>query len=263
MKKKILTIAAAAGILITGFSERASANEISYQVRPGDSLWKIGQANNLTIDQLKKWNKLSSGIIYPGQKLSLSAPQSNVAVKPSNETIYIVKSGDSLSVIAKRYQLSVSQLKSMNNIISDIIYPGQKLKVVAGYKAVSQSTISTSSKVNEIVAESKKHIGIPYIWGGSTLRGFDCSGYMQYVYKQVGIAIPRTVLTIWKATKPVSSPQVGDMVFFQINSSQPSHAGIYLGNNKFIHSGSSTGVTISDMTLNYWKKTYVGARSIF
>lgn len=80
------------------------------------------------------------------------------------------------------------------------------------------------------------------------------------MFNNVGISIPRTVATIWDATKPVSTPKVGDIVFFN-TSSGPSHAGIYLGDNQFIHSGSLTGVIISDMSLSYWKTRYLGART--
>ncbi|WP_419394326.1 C40 family peptidase [Cytobacillus praedii] len=124
----------------------------------------------------------------------------------------------------------------------------------------SQTPATNSSKLDALIAEAKKYIGVPYKWGGSTPAAFDCSGYLNYVYNNVGISIPRTVSTIWDATKPVSTPKVGDIVFFN-TSSGPSHAGIYLGDNQFIHSGSSTGVTISDMSLSYWKTRYLGVRT--
>ncbi|USK57205.1 C40 family peptidase [Cytobacillus solani] len=97
--------------------------------------------------------------------------------------------------------------------------------------------------------------------GGSTPAAFGGSGYLNYVFNNVGISIPRTISSIWNATKPVSTPQVGDFVFFN-TSSGPSHAGIYLGNNQFIHSGSSTGVTISDMNVSSWTTRYIGARTV-
>ncbi|WP_256242289.1 C40 family peptidase [Bacillus sp. V3B] len=80
---------------------------------------------------------------------------------------------------------------------------------------------------------------------------FDCSGYLNYVYNNTGISIPRTVATIWNATKLVSSPKVGDIIFYNTSGNGSSHAGIYLGKNQFIHAGTSTGVTITDMNLSY------------
>lgn len=248
MRKQLLTIAATAGIFFTAFHGNASAAENTYQVRAGDSLWKIAQSNNLSINQLVEWNGLTNTEIYPGQKLLVApAPAAN-----SGNT-YTVQSGDSLWIIATRYNLTISQLKSLNNLSSDTIYIGQVLKVSSGVSSVT-------SKVDQLVLEAKKYIGVPYQWGGSTPAAFDCSGYLNYVYNNVGISIPRTVAAIWETTKPVSSPRVGDIVFFNTGSG-PSHAGIYLGNNQFIHSGSSTGVTISDMSLSYWKTRYLGAKT--
>ena len=91
-----------------------------------------------------------------------------------------------------------------------------------------------------------------YQWGGNTPAGFDCSGFLKYVFNTQGITIPRTVETIWNAGTSVSSPQKGDIVFFTTYKEGPSHAGIYLGDNKFLHASTSAGVTISDLNNVYW-----------
>ena len=113
-----------------------------------------------------------------------------------------------------------------------------------------------------MIAEASIHIGTPYVWGGTTPSGFDCSGFVQYVFAQQGISIPRTVATQWNAATAVSQPSVGDIVFFETYTNGPSHNGIYIGNNQFIHSGSSTGVTITSMDNSYWKARYLGAKRL-
>ncbi|MCT8137951.1 peptidoglycan-binding protein [Anaerobacillus sp. CMMVII] len=115
---------------------------------------------------------------------------------------------------------------------------------------------------NNVIDYAKNFIGTPYVWGGTTPSGFDCSGFLMYVYKNQGVKIPRTVADIWSYGKSVDSLQVGDLVFFETYKKGPSHAGIYLGNQQFIHAGSSTGVTISDMNISYWKSRYLGAKRI-
>ncbi|WML48843.1 LysM peptidoglycan-binding domain-containing protein [Neobacillus sp. PS3-34] len=252
----------------------ATSSSSSYIVKSGDTLWGIARTNGTSVSALKSLNGLTSDKIIPGQKLVLAggqaASQPVVSVN-TNEATYQVKSGDCLSVIAARHNLSVSQLKAMNNLTSDNIYVGQILKIT-GTTAVkaaettvpsqSATPVVTVSKADAVIAEAKKYIGSPYLWGGNTPAGFDCSGYLKYVFAKAGITIPRTVATIWGATTAVSTPRPGDIVFYETYTSGPSHAGIYLGSNKFIHAGSS-GVTISDMTLTYWKSRYLGAKTAF
>jgi cell wall-associated NlpC family hydrolase len=115
---------------------------------------------------------------------------------------------------------------------------------------------------SDLITYAKSFIGTPYVWGGTTPSGFDCSGFLMYVYKNQGINIPRTVSDIWSVGNSVDSLQVGDLVFFETYKKGPSHAGIYLGNQQFLHAGSSSGVTISDMTINYWSTRYLGAKRI-
>lgn len=118
--------------------------------------------------------------------------------------------------------------------------------------------------VIELVADAAELLGTPYVWGGDAPEeGFDCSGFIFYLFQQQGVPIPRTVALMWNAGASVSAPEVGDIVFFATTTNGPSHAGIYIGNGQFIHSGASTGVTISRLDQSYWKQRYLGAKRFF
>ena len=122
----------------------------------------------------------------------------------------------------------------------------------------------SSVKASQIISTAKKYIGVPYLWGGTSTKGFDCSGYVQYVFRAHGITLPRTSKEQYKVGFAVSKSNLkpGDLVFFNTSGSGVSHLGIYLGNNEFIHASSSKGVTISSLSNSYWSARYIGARRI-
>lgn len=256
LRKQLLIAAATAGLLFTSFNGTASAHENTYKVQSGDTLWKIANANGLSVTDLKSWNNLTSDMIYLNQSLTLLAPHTHTTT-----TNYVVKSGDTLWLISKNAGMTVESLKALNNLTSDMIYVGQVLKISSN--TTTTATTASVSKVDALIVEAKKYIGTPYVWAGTTPSGFDCSGYLDYVYAKVGVTLPRTVATIWNATTPIATPKVGDIVFFETYTSGPSHAGIYLGDNKFIHASSSQGVTISDLNNTYWAPRYLGAKTPF
>lgn len=114
-----------------------------------------------------------------------------------------------------------------------------------------------------IVDISKKYIGTPYVWGGTTPRGFDCSGFIQYVFNEAGIKLPRTAADMYSssALKKVSgAKEVGDLVFFTTYKPGASHVGIYLRDGDFIHASTSKGVMISNLNSGYYKSHYIGTR---
>ena len=137
------------------------------------------------------------------------------------------------------------------------------LSSVLGAAAGSKTTGTTSTKGADIVKNAQKYMGVPYVWGGTTPAGWDCSGYTQYVMKESGITIPRTAAEQFSKGVAVNKNdlQVGDMVFFTTYKPGASHVGFYLGDNKFIHASSAAKeVTINSLTETYYTEHYIGAR---
>ncbi len=159
---------------------------------------------------------------------------------------------------------AVRNFQSANGLSVDGIAGSNTFAALNGSSVSSSSSSSqvksASTSNSSVVSIAKQYMGVPYVWAGTSPSGFDCSGFLQYVYNKAGTSIPRTVASIWDASDKVSSPSVGDLVFFETYKPGPSHAGIYLGNGQFIHSSSSYGVTISSMDNSYWSPRYLGAK---
>ena len=122
----------------------------------------------------------------------------------------------------------------------------------------------TSNQGKQIVSTAQNFMGVPYVFGGTTPSGFDCSGLLQYVFKMHGLTIPRLAdeqYNLGKSAK-ISQLVAGDLVFFTTYTAGVSHCGIYVGGGNFLHASSSKGVRIDSLDNEYWKTRFVGARKI-
>ena len=121
-------------------------------------------------------------------------------------------------------------------------------------------------RAHELMVQALSLIGIQYRYGGDTpLTGFDCSGFVRYVYHQIGTALPRSASEISRFGKTVDRDELqpGDLVFFNTLRRPFSHVGIYLGEQRFIHAPSRGGnVEIVNMTERYWERRFNGARRL-
>lgn len=216
------------------------------------------------------------------------------------KTHHTVVKGDNLTKIAKKYNISVVSLKQWNNLNSDAIKVGQKLEIevqaqkdlaveaptatsveaIINFKQTADEAIEkqlskevalpgtvshhTEALYTQAIAIANGTLGTPYKYGGTTIEGFDCSGFVNFVFNFVGIQMDRksSLMYFEQDTTKVVQPVPGDLVFFK-NTFIPtiSHLGIYLGNDEFIHAGSK-GITISNVNEKYWSERFVAYKRL-
>lgn len=147
----------------------------------------------------------------------------------------------------------------------DFAYDYKKKVTVGPTNYIGSGSVSVDPRVQPVIDLAESFLGTPYVWGGTTPKGFDCSGFVQYVYGKCGYSITRTTYTQW-ANDGVSVSKAnlkpGDLIYFGSGSS-PSHVGMYVGGGMMIHSP-RTGDVIKFSTIEsgYYNNCYLGARRI-
>lgn len=124
---------------------------------------------------------------------------------------------------------------------------------------------ASPSLVRAVVDQAYALLGSPYRPGGADPSGFDCSGFVSYVFGRAGIGVPRTVASLATSgvALPPGHPGPGDLVFFATSSTRASHVAIALGSGRFVHAPSSRGVVrIERLDAAYWARRYLGARRV-
>ncbi|WNF37338.1 peptidoglycan-binding protein [Bacillaceae bacterium IKA-2] len=272
---------------ITGYYGEITATGVRHFQRLAN-LPLNGQADAKTVEALKDHLKKVTKEPTPTTTPTPTSPATQVPTKQA-ETSFLLKVGISSEAVRElQHQLnylgyfnhritgyfgpiteaSVKEFQKKNSLIADgLVTTSTMNKLVEEATSKRLAPVVLPSETNQefnainLVADASQLLGTPYVWGGTTSAGMDCSGFIQNVFQKSKIQLPRTVAQMWNVGQTVSKPKVGDLVFFETYTKGPSHAGIYIGNNQFIHSGASTGVTVSNLTTNYWSSRYLGSKS--
>ncbi len=264
-----------------------TAGQSVHTVKKGDTLQAIARKNGMSVDQLKQLNRLANDKLQIGQQLALATPgegAQRVAAAPaptrqsnrSARELHVVRKGDTLSSISRRHHVSVKELKRLNGLRSNNLKIGQRLALNDPYEERNPILLPGDANEEEIFAmaysaESEleqaafNFLSTPYRFGGTSRRGIDCSSFVQQVFREVDIDLPRSAREQFRVGTEIDRDdlQPGDLVFFRTYARFPSHVGIYLGDNKMIHASSrSRRVVVTSLDLPYYRKRFIGAKRI-
>jgi len=227
--------------------EKGRSTWQKHRIRKGETLTHISKHYGISIASLKRANHLKDDRIVWGKTLKIPLP-----------LIIPKQTGDDFSEIA--YRAAVAEIEGKINSF----LPAFRTPLLDTVQIVREER--KESLFRKIVELAKSLLGIRYRRGGTNKNGFDCSGFVQHVYGTFSFPLPRSATEQFKVGFPISKEELleGDLLFFQTRKRPfPSHVGIYIGDNQFIHASSGKRrVTITDLDDPYYKKRFVGARRI-
>src|SRR6266702_585599 len=204
----------------------------------------------------------------PMQQLTLTQTCARAAASMLIGLMMTATSGAFADEVNNSSQNASNGIFSSTKAAHDIYPVADSGNVTSNSSSSTRSFLSgMASKAGDVVVGALNMIGVRYRWGGNTPdSGLDCSGFVRYVFQDtLGMALPRRAEEMSRVGEKVrvSDLKPGDLVFFNTMRRTVSHVGIYIGDNKFVHSP-STGSTIrvDDMDSGYWEKRFTGARRI-
>lgn len=299
-------------LIILAFPQLVLASK-THVARKSESLHTIARKYHVSVTELKSVNNLSGTKVAKGARLiipSASADHANgtkVRVVEKARSYRVVK-GDTLPKIARRTGVRVSDLRRLNALRGNRVKPGQVLALAPSAPAVDDTprvqvaasrfqvvnkellneqeyndtlaeltdldadrpvdlakSLEHTTSINQLKQTAYSFLGARYRFGGNSRTALDCSSFIQQVFRDHNIKLPRTAREqFYVGTEvPRGDLRKGDLVFFQTYAQFPSHVGIYLGDRKMIHASSrDRRVVISSMDTPYYLSRFLGARRI-
>lgn len=269
---RTLRISLAALLLLLLLAIQSFAAQ-TYTVRKGETLNLIAKKFNTTAAALQSANHLKSpNIIKKGQVLVIPSkqPSNPITYGRSTQTDLVVESGGkTITVLPKNTRFVVLSKEGSKYKIK--LTDGRTGWVDAEEVVLEETkkplpASDSSSMKNDLVKLAYSYRGARYRRGGMSSRGFDCSGFVKYLYATKGIKLPHDSRALYKQGKPVakSDLQPGDILFFAGTYRRGiSHVGLYVGDGKFIHASTpSRGVRLDYLNTAYYRSHYAGAKRI-
>jgi LysM repeat protein len=283
--------------------KRLAERKVYHVVKKGETLASLARKYHTTPEEIKRLNHLRTARLKPGQKLLVKVEKneeirlsfsltSDMFKSSSNEPylIHRVKEGETLYRISLMYGVSVEEIKLLNGLEDNIILVGQELKIPsqdlekprlrepkAMFKAEEEPLTKKFGRFTLGKAEvqalrekfleiSRQYANVKYRFGGEGNGALDCSAFVQRVYSELGIKLPRSSYHQYLVGQEVDKNELipGDLVFFKTSKRAPvTHVGIYIGDNKFVHvSSNRKGFAIDSLDDPYYRARFVGAKRV-
>jgi peptidoglycan endopeptidase LytE len=243
--RQILVIPPRTAAAVAGVANGGSV----YKVKKSETLSRISQKTGVSVAELKRFNNLSSSRVKAGKVLALkeSAPVDEPKAKVAKKLL--LRHSDLFN--EKDYEQSLQELTELE--------PEHQVDL-------RKSTEMKIDGIKELKKSAYGFLGTRYRFGGNSRSGgIDCSSFVQKVFREQDVSLPRTAREQFEVGSVVAPGdlQKGDLIFFSTYASYASHVGIYLGNNKMIHASSrDRRVVISPMNTSYYRSRYLGAKRI-
>lgn len=235
----------------SGLEAHGRAGEMKaqvYKVRRGDTLTRIARKTGVSVAELKRLNSVGKKRLKPGQILALRKADPVGETSPPATKRLVLRNSDLFS--EKDYEQSLAELTDPD--------PSQPVDLTKNLELKTDNVVMLKSKAYGF-------LGTRYVFGGSSRSGIDCSSFVQHVFREMEVSLPRTAREQFEVGNPVAPGdlQKGDLVFFRTYAPYASHVGIYLGGNKMIHASSrDRRVVISTMDTPYYRSRFLGAKRI-
>lgn len=262
MRKVLLSLVTASSLLVTGTYAEASTYTTNSNVTVSSDWTSTNVESTYTYKEVQQVSS-SKATAKSGSFKTTYNTNVRADAGTKNKIVTSAKKGSTVTAthqkkVGKETWYKVNVNGKSGWLLSTLVTPvaAQATKAKAPAKSTVTQVSAGKSNSSSVINNALKLRGIPYRFGGTTTRGFDCSGFIQYVFKQSGKSISRNTLTQFAETKTVSSPQPGDLVFFK-NTYRPgiSHVGIYIGNNQFVHAGGKKA-EVKSLSDSYWKTKF-------
>ncbi|MBM6863000.1 C40 family peptidase [Ligilactobacillus aviarius] len=229
-----------------------AANHTTATVKSGDSLYAIAQEYGVSVASLREANPNLGNSLTVGQSLIVNNPTKNPAAASSSSQQAQASSASSQQQAPQARTANNQQAAQSNNNQQQ----NNNNQVAQASSQAQQSSTTRTGSGNNVVSYAESFIGVPYVYGGTTPSGFDCSGFVQYVYNHFGKSLPRTTTQQENCGTqiPVSQAQPGDLYFWG-NKGSAYHVAICVGNGKYI-AAPEPGQSVSIGSTQYFQPSF-------